>query len=91
MSNSFGFGGNNCSLIFGKSALMQVFLQSVGIAGTGVERVDMRPDRFFAGVETYRHDPNAETDPRYSLGRPNVVAAALSRASRHRGGPGSLA
>ena len=89
MSNSFGFGGNNCSLVFGKSTLMQVFLQSVGLVGPGLDGwVSSRP--IFAGQDPYRHDTDPKTGPRYSGGH-RTSAQQRCRPSRHCSRAGSLA
>ena len=36
LSNSFGFGGSNCSLLFGSCAVNAVFIEAVGLAAPGL-------------------------------------------------------
>ena len=36
LSNSFGFGGSNCSVILGRVCLMELFVLGIGVLGPGL-------------------------------------------------------
>ena len=75
LTNSFGFGGSNCSLVLGAAALMRVFVEGVGLLGAGPRTVGRRAGALLAGDAAY-------------VPAPTVVAASdlLPAAERRRTG-----
>ena len=68
MTNSFGFGGTNCSLIFGWARVMQVFIEGVGVLGPGLPGWEASRG-MLAGLQPLRPHPHrADGQPAAAAG-----------------------
>ena len=86
MSNSFGFGGTNCSLVFGAGPLVklsQAYIDGVGVIGPGSTDWDAARD-MLTGPAAYRYQPTVLPAPSRCCRRPSGAAAARSSSWRWR-------